>query len=165
MKTVRNLFRWHLLGVIGAWIIASGGASLAPAAEDDSHTLPPSRPGTQGEMGQYYLGRYYRYAMFPGRLVCLRCDSMPTPENMEVCRKEGHRHALAMEGDAMVHPLIFTSEDLFTKINAQGWHRKKVQVWGRYYADTGYIVVGDIQAMDEGEQQGGKSNSAAGEDK
>jgi len=166
MKTVRDRFRWHLLGVIGAWIITSGGASLAPAAENDSHTLSPSLPGTPGEMGQYYLGRHYRYAMFPGRLVCLRCDSMPTPENMEVCRKEGHRHALAMEGDAMVHPLIFTSEELFTKINAQGWHRKKVQVWGRYYADTGYIVVGDIQAMDAGEQEGGrKGASAAGEAK
>jgi hypothetical protein len=74
---------------------------------------------------------------------------MPTPENVDVCKNEGHRHALAMEGDAMMHPLIFTSGDLFTKVNAQDWHRKKVQVWGRYYADTGFIVVGDIQAATE----------------
>lgn len=100
-------------------------------------------------MGQYYLGRHYKYAVFPGRLVCLRCDTMPTPENVEVCRKEGHRHALAMEGDTMVHPLIFTSEDLFTRVNAQDWNRKKVQVWGRYYADTGFIVVGDIQPLEK----------------
>jgi hypothetical protein len=76
---------------------------------------------------------------------------MPTPENIAVCKKEGHRHALAMEGDTMVHPLIFTSEDLSTKVNAHEWYRKKVQVWGRYYADTGFIVVGDIQVIEEGE--------------
>jgi hypothetical protein len=126
------------------------GKPLAgPVAEEERHTLSPQPLGGSSEMGQYYIGRQYKHAVFPGRLVCLRCDTMPTPENMEVCRKEGHRHALAMEGDTMVHPLIFTSEDLFTKVNAHDWYRKKVQVWGRYYADTGFIVVGDIQAAEE----------------
>jgi hypothetical protein len=126
-----------------------GKPPAGPNAEEERHTLPPRPLGGSSEMGQYYLGRHYKYAMFPGRLVCLRCDTMPTPENVEVCRKEGHRHALAMEGDTMVHPLIFTSEDLFTKVNAHDWYRKKVQVWGRYYADTGFIVVGDIQAAEK----------------
>lgn len=53
---------------------------------------------------------------------------MPTAENVEVCRKEGHRHALAMVGDAMVHLLLFTNPDLATRINAPEWHRKTVQV-------------------------------------
>lgn len=141
--------RQQLASVIGTAVIV--GISVYPtlAVDEDSHTLPPRSLGTSSEMGQYYVGRHYKYAVFPGRLVCLRCDTMPTPENVEVCRKEGHRHALAMEGDTMVHPLIFTNEDLFTKVNAQDWHRKKVQVWGRYYADTGFIVVGDVQAAAE----------------
>jgi hypothetical protein len=125
---------------------------LAPAgheAAESRHTLPSQPSGAGSKMEQYYLGRHYKNAVFPGRLVCLRCDTMPTPENVEVCRREGHRHALAMEGDTMVHPLLFTSEDLFTKVNAQDWHRQKVRVWGRYYADTGFIVVGDIQAEEE----------------
>jgi hypothetical protein len=58
-------------------------------AEEERHTLPPQLSGGGSEMAQYYLGRHYKYAMFPGRLVCLRCDTMPTPENIEVCRKEG----------------------------------------------------------------------------
>ncbi len=41
-------------------------------------------------------------------------------------------HALAMEGDTMVRPLIFTTEDLFTKVSTHDWYRKKVQAWGRY---------------------------------
>lgn len=120
-----------------------------PATEKSDHTTSSQPRGAGHDMGQYYLGRHQKTGIFPGRLVCLRCDTMPTPENVDVCKKEGHRHALAMEGDAMIHPLIFTSGDLFTKVNAQDWHRKKVQVWGRYYADTGFIVVGDIQAATE----------------
>ena len=126
-----------------------GKLPAGAVAEEERHTLPSQPLGASSEMGQYYLGRHYKNGIFPGRLVCLRCDSMPTPENVEVCRKEGHRHALAMEGDTMVHPLIFTNEDLFTKVNAHDWYRKKVQVWGRYYADTGFIVVGDIQAAEK----------------
>lgn len=124
-------------------------ASAGREAAEPRHTLPSQPLGGGSKMEQYYLGRHYKNAVFPGRLVCLRCDTMPTPENVDVCRKEGHRHALAMEGDTMVHPLIFTSEDLFTKVNAHDWYRKKVQVWGRYYADTGFIVVGDVQAEEK----------------
>jgi hypothetical protein len=124
-------------------------AQAAPATEKGNHTTSSQPRGAGHDMGQYYLGRHQKTGIFPGRLVCLRCDTMPTSENVDVCKNEGHRHALAMEGDAMMHPLIFTSGDLFTKVNAQDWHRKKVQVWGRYYADTGFIVVGDIQAATE----------------
>ena len=140
MESARKFLRRHLITVIGALVITVEGFPVARAAEEESHTLPPQPLGASSEMGQYYLGRHYKNAVFPGRLVCLRCDTMPTPENVEVCKKEGHRHALAMEGDTMVHPLIFTSEDLFTKVNAHDWYRKKVRVWGRYYADTGFIV-------------------------
>lgn len=149
MKSAQRLLRRQLVGVIGAWVIIVGGSPVARATEEESHTLSPQPPGASSEMGQYYLGRHYKYAVFPGRLVCLRCDTVPTAENVAVCRKEGHRHALAMEGDTMVHPLIFTSKDLFTKVNAHDWYRKKVRIWGRYYADTGFIVVGDIQAVEE----------------
>lgn len=128
---------------------SEGPAPAGRESAEPRHTLPSQPPGAGSKMEQYYLGRHYKNAVFPGRLVCLRCDTMPTPENVEVCRKEGHRHALAMEGDTMVHPLIFTSEDLFTKINAHDWYRQKVQVWGRYYADTGFILVGDIQAAEK----------------
>lgn len=124
-------------------------AQAAPATEKDHHETSSQPRGAGHEMGQYYLGRHHKTGIFPGRLICLRCDAMPTSENVDVCRKEGHRHALVMEGDTMMHPLIFTSGDLFTKVNAQDWHSKKVQVWGRYYADTGFIVVGDIQAVAE----------------
>ena len=149
MEFIRKRLRRHLTGVIGVLVIVGMGSPSRLVAEEESHTLPPKSLGTASEMAPYYLGRHYKYAVFPGRLVCLRCDTMPTPENVEVCKKEGHRHALAMEGDTMVHPLIFTSEDLFTRVNAHDWYRKKVQVWGKYYADTGFIVVGDIQTVEE----------------
>ncbi len=147
----RALVLFALVGT-GVFVYAPLRGDEQPGPEmkkAEQHTLPPQSLGMGSQMGQYYLGRQYKYAMFPGRLVCLRCDTMPTPENVEVCKKEGHRHALAMEGDTMVHPLIFTSEDLFTKVNTHDWYRKKVQVWGRYYADTGFILVGDIQPLEE----------------
>ena len=56
----------------------------------------------------------------------------------------------------------YLQRNSISKVNTHDWYRKKVQVWGRYYADMGYIVVGDIQMMDEGEQKDGKSNSSSG---
>ncbi|NOT58454.1 MAG: hypothetical protein HOP18_27990 [Deltaproteobacteria bacterium] len=144
--------RFVLLLMFGA--IVMGSAPLDAQEQDlsrpdEPHSLVPQPPGLTHGMEQYYLGRHHKTAVFSGRLVCLRCDVMPTAENVEVCRKEGHRHALAMVGDAMVHPLLFTNPDLATRINAHEWHRKTVQVWGRYYADTGIIVVGDLKTAEE----------------
>lgn len=100
-------------------------------------------------MTRYYLGRTVTVGPFSGRLVCLRCDTMPTPENIEFCEKNGHRHALVMEGETMIHPLLFETEKLFEQVGAHNWYRKKVEVSGKYYSDTGFILVSGIRVKDE----------------
>lgn len=124
---------------------ALGRYRIAQATE---HAVE-EKPTEPSQMSRYYLGRTVNAGPFSGRLVCLRCDTMPTPENVTFCETNGHRHALAMEGDTMIHPLLFENEKLFARVGSQDWYRKKVKVSGKYYADTGFILVSDITVENE----------------
>lgn len=117
-------------------------------AQETEHALQ-EKPTEPTQMTRYYLGKTVTAGSFPGRLVCLRCDTMPTPENVTFCEKNGHRHALVMEGDTMIHPLLFDNEELFKRVGSRDWYRKKVTVSGKYYPDTGFILVSDIQPLEE----------------
>ena len=82
----------------------------------------PQRSGAGARIGDY-----------PGKLVCLRCDLKPGPGAMTQCEKAGHHHALAMDSDGMIHPLLPGTEKVLKQINAGEWHGKEVTVHGKYY--------------------------------
>lgn len=116
---------------VAAMMFAAGLVIVAAgtARGGDDHSVPYARPesSTSG-MFEFYAGSIVRVGEFPGKLVCLRCDLMPGPEAMKRCEKEGHRHALSMEGDSMIHPLLAVSKDVLEQINSGELHGKEVVV-------------------------------------
>lgn len=97
-------------------------------------------------MARFYAGSSARIGDFPGTFVCLRCDLKPGPGAMSQCQKEGHRHALSMDSDAMIHPLLGGTEEALKQINSGELHGKNVTVHGKYYPSTGAILVDRISA-------------------
>lgn len=97
-------------------------------------------------MARFYSGAAEWTGDFPGKLVCLRCDLKPGPGAMAQCEQKGHRHALSMEDDAMIHPLLAGTEDILKQINSGDLHGKNVTVHGKYYPSTGAILVDRISA-------------------
>ena len=83
-------------------------------------------------------------AKLQGKLVCLRCDLKPGPGAMSQCEKEGHRHALSMDSDSMIHPLLAGTEDALKQINSGELHGKQVTVHGKHYPGSGAILVDSI---------------------
>lgn len=101
-----------------------------------------SHPGSESEMAQFFTGSEpYRVDVFPGKLVCLRCDLAHAPGAVAQCAKEGHHHALMSDGGSMVHPLLVTNEQMLQRINSAELHGKNVKVQGRYYPSIGSILV------------------------
>lgn len=101
-----------------------------------------SHPGSESEMARFFTGSEpYRVDIFPGKLVCLRCDLAHAPGAAAQCAKEGHRHALMSHGGSMVHPLLVTNEQMLERINSAELHGKNVKVQARYYPSIGSILV------------------------
>ena len=121
-------------------ILASGGAVRA----EEKHSMSPQQGGSTLSMARFYGGAGARIGNYPGKLVCLRCDLKGGPEAMAQCEKAGHRHALAMESDGMVHPLLPGTEKVLKQINSGELHGKEVTVHGKYYPATGAILVDQI---------------------
>jgi len=116
-----------------------------PAAAGDT----PRKPHVQsmeslGSMAKFWSGTSGRTGNFPGKLVCLRCDAGMSREGSQKCEELGHRHALAMEGDAMLHPLLAGTETMARQVNSAELHGKQVSVHGVYYPGTGVILVDRI---------------------
>jgi hypothetical protein len=133
----------------------SVGAALAAAAllgfvtvsstwGEEEHSAEARSTGSTLSMARFYGGGGARTGDFPGRLVCLRCDLKPGPNAMSQCEKLGHHHALSMEMDAMIHPLLPGTEKTLKQINSGELHGKDVIVHGKYYANTGAILVDRI---------------------
>lgn len=118
--------------------------SVGIARSEEGHSAPPSRGGSTLSMTRFYGGADARIGDFPGRLVCLRCDLKGGPDAMALCEKEGHRHALSMDSDSMVHPLLAGTDEVLKRINSGELHGKEVTVNGRYYPSTGAIFVDRI---------------------
>lgn len=111
---------------------------------EETHSAAPSLGGSTLSMTRFYGGADERIGDFPGKLVCLRCDLKGGPEAMALCEKEGHRHALSMDSDSMVHPLLAGTDKVLKQINSGELHGKEVAVHGTYYPGTGVIFVDRI---------------------
>jgi hypothetical protein len=90
------------------------------------------------------LERFYTAAMgdvgiFPGKLVCLGCDL-----GTKKCEDGKHRHALMLEG--RVHPLVPSTQEAAKQINDPKLTGKNVKVSGKYYEDSGMILVSSVEA-------------------
>lgn len=129
-------------------MVAASALLLAVSARSsgaESHTGEPSGGGSvPSSMTKFYGGSLVRVGEFPGKLVCLRCDLKGGPEAMAQCQKEGHRHALSMDSDGMIHPLLPATEVILEQINSGALHGKTVTVHGKYYVATGAILVDQI---------------------
>lgn len=134
--------QYVLIGVLlGGIAVAIGGRP----AWSEQHSASGAKEGPAGSMITSYAGPISAHlGDFSGRLVCLRCDLKPGPDAMKQCAKEGHRHALSMDSDAMIHPLLPGTEAVLREINSGELHDKEVTVHGKYYANTGVILVDRI---------------------
>lgn len=123
------------------------GTGTWSRAADESHTADRPLPG-QGaglSMTKFYTGDHAKVGTYPGELVCLRCDLGNDPDAMKQCAAEGHRHALSMDGGAMIHPLLPAHEEVADQINSAELHGDEVEVHGNYYPSTGAILVDQIK--------------------
>lgn len=134
-----NTHEWRRAAVGAAMLILLGAGS---ASAQEEHSAARALPGGSLEMIESYAGPTGpRIGDFSGKLVCLRCDLPPGPKHMESCTKEGHRHALSMDGGAMIHPLLAGTQGVLEQINSNELHDKEVTVHGSYYPSTGAILV------------------------
>ncbi len=112
--------------------------------EEKHSTKAPASSGSVLSMARFYGGASARIGDFPGKLVCLRCDIQPGPNAMAQCENKGHLHALSMQEDGMIHPLLPGTESVLKQINSGELHGKQVIVHGKYYPATGLILVDRI---------------------
>ncbi len=121
-------------------LLALGTGS--PVRGDEQHSArEPSSEGSTLSMNKFWSSETGRVGNYPGKLVCLRCDLKPGPGMMAQCQKEGHRHALSMEADSMIHPLLPGTEEVLRQINSGELHGEEVSVHGKYYPSTAAILV------------------------
>ena len=144
MKMKRH--NWAAI-ILVATILASGIIASSRTQGAEQHSAAPAAPsgGSSSSMVPFYAGRGPNIGTFSGKLVCLRCDLQPGPGAMSQCAKEGHRHALSMDSDKMIHPLLAGTEEVLAQINSGELHGKNVAVHGKYYASTGAILVDRIE--------------------
>lgn len=133
---MRNEMRTMIALLCGMMLFGS-----AAWAADEHSVADVPVGGNQGGMSRFYTGTLSETGTFKGKLVCLRCDLAHGPGTAAECKKEGHRHALSMDGGSMVHPLLAGSEDAQAKINSDELHGKEVAVHGQHYPSTGTIFA------------------------
>lgn len=116
-------------------------APVARAADLNSAALESGL-----SLSQFYSGPVGNVGSFKGKLVCLCCDLTADAAKAQACEKNGHHHALSVDGDAMVHPLITGSEEVLLQVNSDELRGKAVVVVGKYYPSTGFIFVQSVRA-------------------
>jgi hypothetical protein len=130
----------HSLLSVGLLVFAVGGALAA-----DVPAASVGRPGSQLLLSKFYVGPLGHTGTFRGKLVCLRCDLKPSALASQKCAAEGCRHALAIDDDSMIHPLVAGTEETSKRINSSELHGKDVEVHGNYYPSTGMIFVDRVE--------------------
>lgn len=138
----KHIWTGAVVAFAAAVVLITTGIALG----EEKHSAPPPQGGSTLPMMKFYGGSSARIGDFPGKLVCLRCDLKGGPEAMQQCEKEGHRHALSMDSDGMIHPLLAGNDKVLKQINSSDLHGKEVTVHGKYYPDSGAIFVDRISA-------------------
>lgn len=155
------------------WICARVGAVVATvgvlglltngrAWATEEHSAERGKEGTTAAMSKFYSGPVGKVGNFPGRLLCLRCDIKPGPGAMSQCEKEGHHHALSMDGDLMIHPLLPATKEVQKQINSGELHAKDVVVHGKYYPATGAILSIELRRSSRAGISGNLFDSISG---
>jgi hypothetical protein len=115
--------------VVGLMGTAQGQpAGGAPDALTDAH---------------FYTGSVGNQGVFPGKLICLRCDLRPGDAAKAQCAKEGHRFALEINGDPTIHPLLPGDATALKQLKAAP-HGSEVSVNGTLFPSLGVILVGSV---------------------
>ncbi len=131
------------VAIIVAAMVSSFGVGHAQEGHSAERGQPPG--GDTLEMTKFYTGLTPgQVGTFPGKLVCLRCNMAHAPGSASECTKEGHRHALSMDGGSMIHPLLAGTDEVLVKINSAELHGKNVKVTGMYYPSTGMIFANQV---------------------
>lgn len=92
---------------------------------------------------RFFTGALGNQGIFPGKLICLRCDLRPGDAATAQCAKEGHRYALEIDGDPTIHPLIPGDAAALKQLKAAP-RGAAVSVNGTLFPDLGSILVGSI---------------------
>ncbi|HVO24020.1 MAG TPA: hypothetical protein VMW56_10365 [Candidatus Margulisiibacteriota bacterium] len=92
---------------------------------------------------RFYTGSVGNQGVFPGKLICLRCDLRPGDAAKAQCAKDGHRFALEISGDPTIHPLIPGDANALKQLNAAP-HGAEVSVNGTLFPSLGVILVGGV---------------------
>jgi hypothetical protein len=134
----------HKLANLAIVAVAVSALAVSGTVRGAEKGSAQPQPGSILSMAWFYSGSSGRIGNYPGNLVCLRCDLKPGPGAMAQCKKEGHRHALSMDSDGMIHPLLAGTDQVLNQINSGQLHDKQVVVHGTYYPSTGAILVDRI---------------------
>jgi len=103
----------------------------------------------QGDMAdpltdaRFYTGSAGTQGVFPGKLVCLRCDLHPSDAAKAQCAKAGHQYALEIAGDPTIHPLLPGDAAALKQLNAAP-HGAQVSVTGMLFPNLGTILVSSV---------------------
>lgn len=132
MRNIRYGVVLAVLTVLMAGVIAT--AQAQPAGGHPPDALTDAR---------FYTGAAGTSGVFPGKLICLRCDLRPGEAAKAQCAKEGHRYALEINGDPTIHPLIPGDSEALKQLKAAP-HGAEVAVNGTLLPELGAILVGGV---------------------
>ena len=125
---------WTALFVGIILIAGTVGLAAAQPAGELADPLTNSR---------FYTGSSGTQGVFPGKLICLRCDLRPSEASKAQCAKDGHKYALEIDGDPTIHPLLPGDAAALKQLNAAA-HGSEVLVTGTLFPNLGFILVGSV---------------------
>ena len=131
---VRSILSSAALAAVTVVTVGVVGTAQGQPAGGPSDALTDAR---------FYTGSVGNQGVFPGKLICLRCDLRPGDTAKAQCAKEGHRFALEISGDPTIHPLIPGDATALKQLNAAP-HGSEVSVNGTLFPSLGIILVGSI---------------------
>jgi hypothetical protein len=131
------------IGLVGFSVALSAllGAGAARAGGPQVWLGEPAAMGDVGDVTQYSAGLGDTTGIFPGKLVCLRCNL-----GKKECDAGQYRHALVFND--VVYPLLVDSEALQKKINDPSLNNKNVKITGTYYPASGVILAVSVAPAD-----------------